>query len=225
MAKELRHKDPPTKLTRVLDNALDRHYLTGGSESDIPVYDATNAKLVGKTPAEVAALLDHGLLTGLGDDDHTQYIKHSLATVANDFLVASGSGAFVKKTLAETQTLIGNNASNKLLSHTRVKDANSGDVSYTTYGFQPKALIIFASLASGNLLSWGFGDKNLAEMCVFYSIAACLVNTSAIVDMEAAGAGQSAVLKTLDADGFTLTWTKIGAGASNNIIIIVLALY
>jgi len=50
--------------------------------------------------------IDHGSLSGLGDDDHTQYIKHALATAANDFLVASGSGAFIKKTLAEVQALI-----------------------------------------------------------------------------------------------------------------------
>ncbi len=50
--------------------------------------------------------IDHGGLAGLGDDDHTQYILHSLATAANDFLVASGSGAFVKKTLAQTVAII-----------------------------------------------------------------------------------------------------------------------
>jgi hypothetical protein len=53
------------------------------------------------------AQIDHGGLGGLSDDDHTQYIKHSLATAANDFLVASGSGAFVKKTLEETKFVLG----------------------------------------------------------------------------------------------------------------------
>ncbi len=50
--------------------------------------------------------LDHGGLDGLLDDDHTQYVKHSLATAVNDFLVASGAGVFVKKTLAEVKTLL-----------------------------------------------------------------------------------------------------------------------
>lgn len=50
---------------------------------------------------------DHGTLVGLSDDDHPQYIKNSLATAANDFLVASGVGAFIKKTLAEVKTIIG----------------------------------------------------------------------------------------------------------------------
>ncbi len=58
MAKELRHKDPATKLSRTEDNALDRHYMTGGAANDIPVYDATNAKLVGKTLAEIRSILN-----------------------------------------------------------------------------------------------------------------------------------------------------------------------
>lgn len=37
----------------------------------------------------------------------TDVVKHSLATTGNDFLVASGSGEFVKKTLAETKTILG----------------------------------------------------------------------------------------------------------------------
>ena len=49
---------------------------------------------------------DHGALAGLSDDDHTQYVKHSLAAAADDFLVASGAGAWVKKTLAETITIL-----------------------------------------------------------------------------------------------------------------------
>ena len=54
-----------------------------------------------------AGQLDHGLaLTGLSDDDHPQYIKHSLATAINDMLMASGAGAFIKKTLAEVKTAL-----------------------------------------------------------------------------------------------------------------------
>ena len=36
----------------------------------------------------------------------TTYLTHALATAANDFLVASGSGAFVKKTVEETRDII-----------------------------------------------------------------------------------------------------------------------
>jgi len=65
-------------------------------------------------PAWQAA--DHGALIGLADDDHTQYVKHSLATAVSDFLVASGAGAFVKKTLTETLTILGKAAASGLAS-------------------------------------------------------------------------------------------------------------
>jgi len=53
-----------------------------------------------------ASASDHGLLSGLADDDHSQYILHSLAGAANDFIVASGDDTYVKKTLAETGAIL-----------------------------------------------------------------------------------------------------------------------
>jgi hypothetical protein len=38
---------------------------------------------------------------------HSGHVAHSLATALNDFLVASGAGAFVKKTVAEVKTILG----------------------------------------------------------------------------------------------------------------------
>ncbi|MFA5378501.1 MAG: hypothetical protein WC455_22295 [Dehalococcoidia bacterium] len=54
-------------------------------------------------------IIDHGGLLGLGDDDHTIYIRHALSTAENDFLVGGVGGTantFVKKTLAETRTIL-----------------------------------------------------------------------------------------------------------------------
>ncbi len=50
--------------------------------------------------------IDHGGLAGLSDDDHTQYVRHNLSTASNDFLVGSGSNTWIKKTLAETITIL-----------------------------------------------------------------------------------------------------------------------
>ena len=48
-------------------------------------------------------------LLGLGTTGaSTEFVEHSLATATNDFLVASGSGVFVKKTLAETKAILFN---------------------------------------------------------------------------------------------------------------------
>ena len=54
------------------------------------------------------AQISHANLGGLTTGDpHTQYVRHALATAANDFLVASGAGAFVKKTVAEAKSILG----------------------------------------------------------------------------------------------------------------------
>jgi len=47
-----------------------------------------------------------------------EVVKHSLATAENDFLVAPASGSFVKKTLAETKTILGINNDGSRLTRT-----------------------------------------------------------------------------------------------------------
>ena len=54
-------------------------------------------QLEGRSKAEVKSDLDL---------EDTDVIKHSLATAVSDFLVASGAGVFVKKTLTEVKTLL-----------------------------------------------------------------------------------------------------------------------
>jgi hypothetical protein len=65
----------------------------------------------GTTAAALAASAAAGTATTVSRSDHvhptTGLVLHSLATAANDFLIASGAGAFVKKTLAETKTVLG----------------------------------------------------------------------------------------------------------------------
>ena len=68
--------------------------------------DGTTIEISGTTLQVLAGGLDHGGLSGLADDDHPQYILHSLADAANDFLVASGADTLVKKTLAETGAIL-----------------------------------------------------------------------------------------------------------------------
>lgn len=112
----------------------------------------------------------------------------------------------------------------KLKAESRLGDAASGDVAYSGYGFKPKALIIFATTTIW--VSWGFGDVNLAEMCMYKEATHWESSSTSIIILEddAGANGQTAVLKTLDTDGFTLTWTKLAAGSAA-INFMVLALY
>jgi hypothetical protein len=82
------------------------------------------------------ASIDHGSIAGLTDDDHTQYTKHALATAANDFLVASGSGAFVKKTLAETIAILAHTATHERGGADAI-DGDHLDITYTPTNYTP----------------------------------------------------------------------------------------
>jgi len=70
--------------------------------------DTWNAK---ETPSGAQAKADAvqtNLTNHIGAaDPHIGYVKHSLATALSDFLVASGPGLFVKKTLAEVKSILG----------------------------------------------------------------------------------------------------------------------
>jgi len=109
----------------------------------------------------------------------------------NDSAAMLGVGAFVKD-------------------ETRASDAESGDVAYTGYGFQPVSLIIIGN--TGTSISLGRSNASLAEICVTINADGSSIVSSAYVTRSDPGATnhQDAVLKTYDADGFTLTWTKNG---------------
>ena len=114
----------------------------------------------------------------------------------------------------------------KRLNHTRDMTAATGDVAYTGYGFLPKALFIIA--VGVYMSSFGFGDSALTESCVSDVGAggtSTIIEVTMIVHIdEGGGKEQKALLKTLDADGFTLTWTKVGAPTAGNATFAVLAL-
>jgi len=94
---------PPTMLPGIL---LEEGLLVGrliikkGTDTPISIQSAFDQTFIASQAA------DHGNLAGLNDDDHTQYILHSLADAENDFLIASAADNYVKKTLAETGAIL-----------------------------------------------------------------------------------------------------------------------
>jgi len=98
----------------------------------------------------------------------------------------------------------------KVITATRDLTAASGDVSYTGVGFIPTVLLVWFQLSTGaSLAGIGFSDSAKTNYC--YNTL--LAGGSAY--LIAAGTGstnyQRAIVKTYDADGFTLTWTKTGS--------------
>ncbi|GAH96483.1 unnamed protein product [marine sediment metagenome] len=91
---------------------------------------------------------------------------------------------------------------------TRAMSAASGDVSYTGYGFQPTGLIIMARVPGQAYASIGASEPALGEQCL-RTRGGIIEHEAAIVHLGETPF-QQAVVKTYDADGFTLTWTKSG---------------
>ena len=51
--------------------------------------------------------LDHGILAGLGDDDHSQYVKHSILTTTGDIFIASSNGVAGRLAVGSANQVIG----------------------------------------------------------------------------------------------------------------------
>lgn len=65
-----------------------------GNQADIQI-DATSG-----------GVTDHGALTGLSDDDHTQYIRHAIADAQGDLLLASAADTFVRLGIGGSGTVL-----------------------------------------------------------------------------------------------------------------------
>jgi hypothetical protein len=108
------------------------------------------------------------------------------------------------------------NDQHKFISHatiTRDLSTATGDVAYTGLGFTPKAIIAFGGLASTSLISTGISGTDKVSWC------AQLMGTAGTFNADTALIGGVislsdyvlATVKSYDADGFTLTWTKTGS--------------
>ena len=70
---------------------------------DVGAVSILTAKIIDKR-----GMVPHGMVPHiLSSAPHSGHISHSLAVAANDFLVAPGLGAFVKKSLAEVKSILG----------------------------------------------------------------------------------------------------------------------
>ena len=98
---------------------------------------------------------------------------------------------------------------------TRARNAASGDVAYTGYGFTPTGLIIIA--VDGSNGSIGSSEPALAEQCLYEVGGVMSIETKIVYIDEGDAKRQHAVVKTYDADGFTLTWTRVGVTTAGTI--------
>ncbi len=112
----------------------------------------------------------------------------------------------------------------KVLQFTRQLAAGAGDVSYTGFGFCPKVVIILFGL-TGGAYQIGFSAFDVAKtnLCIHLLTTALAEAPAVIVSLieTAATALQTAVVKSIDSNGFTLTWTKVGTPSATGYLTVI----
>ena len=100
----------------------------------------------------------------------------------------------------------------------------NGDVSYTGIGFIPTSIIFSYMTTDGKCVGTGMVDSVKAMVSYFSAQQAGYLSGDSASDKciyfsNQSGTNQQALLKTYDADGFTLTWNKVGTPTGTGSII------
>ena len=101
----------------------------------------------------------------------------------------------------------------KVITSTRDLSAASGDVAYTGVGFVPTSVIAVTGITdTAKPATWGFADSGKTGVCLSFGFndSTYYPLSAFIYAAPSNGNNQSASVKSYDADGFTLTWTKTG---------------
>lgn len=108
------------------------------------------------------------------------------------------------------QGLSASTARFKIIAATKDMAAATADVAYTGVGFKPAAIIAMAAINSTVEYSMGFADAGGTTGNLYdgSSSANMAVDGNFLTLWAAAGGAQTGTLKSLDSDGFTMTWTK-----------------
>lgn len=102
--------------------------------------------------------------------------------------------------------------SSQIFATTRDLTLSNGDVSYTGCGFRPRAIIVAFNdyNATSPWQGVGFVDQDGHTACFFEQWNGNSNNGSFILLVSQNGSYEYATVKSIDDNGFTLTWTKSG---------------
>jgi|TARA_R110002110_G_scaffold341442_1_gene551621 hypothetical protein len=156
-----------------------------------------------------------GLTNSAGDSDIAVASNSTLlaydTTVPATVSTAGATGSAV--TSARRDHVHAGNVLSQIVVASRTAAAGAGDQAITGAGFTPTRLICVSYEGGAAAGGWGFADDDLDEYVIFYrsSSTAFSYNAYLINIGSDASNAMTAVVKTYDADGLTLTWSKSGS--------------
>lgn len=144
----------------------------------------------------------------------------TLWDAAGDLVQGTGANTAAKLTIGSAGDILRvvsgaaawTGANFKVGAFTRDVSAASGNVATTGVGFLPKVLVIMGVINAAPQMSIGFYDGT-AHGCIAMYANDAWTYTASYITFCQFGSGsseQKASVASLDADGFTLTWTKTG---------------
>lgn len=88
----------------------------------------------------------------------------------------------------------------------------SSDISYAGVGFKPSAIQVFCGTGNAQSMN-GWGSSGQDNSCTGYKASVGFFYAADLIIFLTDGNNwsNSAVLKSMDSDGFTLTWTVVGS--------------
>ena len=137
--------------------------------------------------------------------DGTDWVRLAPGTSGN-FLKTQGASANPVWASASLQSTA--------IAFTRTAAAGTGDQAITGAGFTPTVVFVNCIKNAADQASWGFSDDAVAdhEIAKEETTGSHRSSDGLLVYIVVGADEMKAVMKTLDSDGFTVTWTKAGAG-------------
>jgi len=178
--------------------------------------DSGRNKLYFKSDESLYKLTSAGTETAIG----TSMATDTLWDAAGDLAQGTGANTAAKLPIGSAGDILrvvsgsapwtGSNF--KVGAFTRDMAAANGNVGNTSVGFLPKALVIIGTINASPQFSLGFFDGTNYGCIAMYAADAWTYTASYIVFAQiTSGSNQQvATVVSLDANGFTLGWTKTG---------------
>jgi hypothetical protein len=192
---------------------------------NIRVYNANSTVLATcYSTSGGSTAITSSLITTSADGTFSFWVDTADYTNASKFKVILSKTNFTSKTYDDI--VLFPDVRIKAGTFTRGLSSTSATVSYTGVGFMPVLVNFYSEYDATTAASWGISFANVGSTMLNRSFADLSVNSSgrnswyaiaqhAIYLMSTSGAiGQRGSVASMDADGFTVTWTKHGSPAT-----------
>jgi len=144
------------------------------------------------------------------------------ATKLADGSVTSTELQYINSLSSNAQTQIAGAGASAYSGYaSRNQNTASGTQAITGVGFTPKIVYFLCGMGGTNRLSWGFGTSSDNRCALDYHTANSPSSNDtysssgdALKPMVDNSNHQKGSINSMDADGFTITWTKVGSPAS-----------